>query len=380
MEKRLKVLHVIPDLRKGGAERLAIDLCHGLQTYFNMDCCLVALKPANEYPELTKAINVKVIPARVIPSITGKGISEIKEFDEFVEHFQPDVIHSHLFEAELVVHHRTHPNILYVSHLHDNMFQIKKAKLADCFNKKRLTELYERRLILGKYSNCKKKFIAISRDVDDYFQQNLPSALRKNIRLINNGFFYNSFENQHERKSCGNPLKLLSIGSLVNKKNQAYLIPVVKDLKARGMDVELNLLGDGPNRKMIQELILSEGLENQIHLRGNVNNVKDYLLASDIYLHPATYEPFGLALLEAMASGLPVVSLNGRGNKDIIMHKENGFVFEKEERDQFIETILMLSKDSTTYQKISLEGKKRSKAFDMPVYIEKIKSLYLERN
>ena len=364
MTKKLKVIHVIPDLRKGGAERLAIDLCKGLQSYFDLDCCLVALKPANEYPELSKGINLKVIPARVVPSISGKGIFETKDFDEFVDQYKPDVIHSHLFEAELVVHHRPLKNILYVSHLHDNMFQLKKGKFSDWLNKKRITELYERNLILGQYAKCNKKFIAISRDVQDYFQQNLPPHLSKEIRLINNGFFFTSFYHQTERIGCGKPIKLLSIGSLVNKKNQAYLIPVVKELINKGIEVELNLLGDGPNKKLLQDLIQKEGLQKYIHLRGNVNNVSEYLQQSDIYLHPATYEPFGLALLEAMASGLPVVCLNGRGNKDIIQHGENGFMFEKEEQEKFIGAIIELATQFDVYQKISVRGQKRSQEFD----------------
>ena len=380
MTKKLKVIHVIPDLRKGGAERLAIDLCKGLQSYFDLDCCLVALKPANEYPELSKGINLKVIPARVVPSISGKGIFETKDFDEFVDQYKPDVIHSHLFEAELVVHHRPLKNILYVSHLHDNMFQLKKGKFSDWLNKKRITELYERNLILGQYAKCNKKFIAISRDVQDYFQQNLPPRLSKEIRLINNGFFFASFNHQTERIACGKPIKLLSIGSLVNKKNQAYLIPVVKELINKGLEVELNLLGDGPNKKLLQDLIQKEGLQKYIHLRGNVNNVSEYLQQSDIYLHPATYEPFGLALLEAMASGLPVVCLNGRGNKDIIQHGENGFMFEKEEQEKFIGAIIKLARQLDVYQKISVRGQKRSQEFDMPEYINKIQTLYQERN
>ena len=48
-----------------------------------------------------------------------------------------------------------------------------------------------------------------------------------------------------------------------------------------------------------------------ITLHGNVDFVEKYLWDSDIYVHPALYEPFGLVLLEAMAAGLPVVSLDG---------------------------------------------------------------------
>ncbi len=376
MAKKLKVLHVIPDLRKGGAERLAIDICRGLESYFDVECCLVAMKPANQYPEICKDISVRVIPGRVVPSISGKGIYETKDFNEFVNNFKPDVIHSHLFEAEMLVHDRLVENILYVTHLHDNMFQFKKPSAKDLISKKRITEFYERKLILGQYKKCKKKFIAISKDVEDYFIANLPSSLSKQIYKINNGFFFNAFKNEQQRIRCSKPCKLLTIGSLVNKKNQAYLIPLVKDLLGRGNEVELNMLGDGPNMQSLKEQIKLEGLEKNIFMRGNVNNVREYLLASDLYLHPAVYEPFGLAILEAMASGLPCISLNGRGNKDIIQHGINGFIFEKEQKSEFIETIQTLQNNQEYYQSISLESIKRSKEFDMPQYVEKIFKLY----
>lgn len=378
MAKPLKVLHVIPDLRKGGAERLAIDICRGLQSIYNAECCLVTLKPANEYLEISKEIRVECIPSKYIPSVSGKSRIETVAFNQFIDDFKPDIIHSHLFEAELVAHQRTVKGVKYVSHLHDNMFQFKKPVLTDLINKKRLTELYERNLILSKYKNCNKRFIAISKDVEAYFKTNLPSGITRFIHLINNGFFYSSFENNRKREKCSSPAKLLTIGSLVNKKNQAYLIPVVRELIKRNIAVELNMLGNGPNLELIRKTISEEGLEKHIFMRGNVNNVPEYLQNSDLYLHPATYEPFGLAILEAMASGLPCVTLNGRGNLDIIEHKKNGFVFEKQNREEYIETIISLIQNQELFQKISMEGKARSRDFDMPKYIEKIFKLYLD--
>jgi glycosyltransferase involved in cell wall biosynthesis len=376
MQKRLRVMHVIPDLRKGGAERLAIDLCKGLKYFHDAECILVSLKPENEYKELSKELTVKIIPSRVVPSISGKGIFETDLFDALVDEFKPDVIHSHLFESELVVHNRLRKDVLYVSHLHDNMFQFRKATLKDFTSKKRITELYERNLILKKYSSANKRFIAISKDVKNYFSNNLPLNLTKQVILINNGFFFDSFYNPQIKNECNNPLRLVTIGSLVDKKNQAFLIPVVKYLNEKGLKVILNILGDGPNKTKLNKLIVDENLEDQIFLKGNVNNVPEYLHETDIYLHPATYEPFGLAILEAMSAGLPCICLNGRGNKDIISNGINGYIFESNQLEEFCQSIIQLTEDKKLYRFIATNGQNRSKEFDMQQYIKKIYEVY----
>ena len=83
-----------------------------------------------------------------------------------------------------------------------------------------------------------------------------------------------------------------------------------------------------------------------------MKNVEDYLKNANLYVHPANYEPLGLVIIEAMASGLPVISFDGNGNRDLMIHGENGYIFQEENAKLFAEKIIDLMNDSEKYEQI----------------------------
>jgi glycosyltransferase involved in cell wall biosynthesis len=116
----------------------------------------------------------------------------------------------------------------------------------------------------------------------------------------------------------------------------------------------MTLVGDGPEKKKIYELIQTYELENKVKLAGLVDDIEDYYRKNNIYIHAANYEPFGLVILEAMSSGLPVICLDGKGNRDIINHEENGFIFNQENPDLFVKQILKLFNNKKLYTQTGL--------------------------
>ena len=120
------------------------------------------------------------------------------------------------------------------------------------------------------------------------------------------------------------------------------LIDVIFYLKNNtSLNYHLDILGFGPLHDDLQSKIDNLNLSKNITLHGNVSNVADFLTNSDIYIHTATYEPFGMVFIEAMASGLPIVSTNGKGNSNLIINNYNGFL-----QDDFdIEEELRLKKN-----------------------------------
>jgi glycosyltransferase involved in cell wall biosynthesis len=177
-------------------------------------------------------------------------------------------------------------------------------------------------------------------------------------------------------KQVSNLLQLVTVGSLVDKKNQALLIDVVEEMVKHGTDVHLHILGDGPNRQKLQGKVDALKLWNHVTLHGNVAKVEEYLWNSDIYVHGAYYEPFGLVLVEAMAAGLPVVSLDGRGNRDIISNSENGYILPKQDAKVFADHILQLADDKALYTRIQQAGLQTAKRFDIVNYVDMLLQLY----
>ena len=156
------------------------------------------------------------------------------------------------------------------------------------------------------------------------------------------------------------------------------MIPIVSYLKTKGYDCKIDVLGDGPNKKTIQSKIDSSNLKEKIILHGNVKNVEEFMRNAEFYIHTATYEPFGLVLLEAMASGLPVISLDGKGNRDIIEHKKNGFIFQEQSAEAFGNILIELKENNNKYMKFVIEGHESAKKYDIKNYINKLLFLYKE--
>ncbi len=334
MKKQIKVLHIIPSLKIGGAERITFDICKELASRENIQVCIVIMENVVSF-DIPENLEIRVTNSNVKLSKYKKNHYDLKDYVDIVNNFKPDIIHSHLFQAEIFSRALLIKEVKYVTHVHDNMIQLNKFELNSHLNK-RISNYYEKKWILKRYKKVNNYFISISSDTTNFLKQTLSNKLQKNIFELNNAINVSKFSNNNKRV-IGSKIKLITIGSLVDKKNQILLINLASDLKFNAIPFDLIILGDGPNFKMLHEEINHRDLQEHVHLMGNVKNVEFYINNSDLLLHSALYEPFGLVLLEAMSSGLPVICLDGRGNRDIILTGKNGFLLSENNSNLFYE-------------------------------------------
>ena len=360
----------------GGAERLVIDICNELNKRNGIEVKLLLLSKRIDFDDKTINFDYSVINSNLRLSLKSSNQADLIEFEDAVTEFKPDIIHSHLYEAELISRWKVFPNINYVTHCHDNMSQLSRLSQKKGF-KKNITDLYEKRLLFERYKDCNNNFIAISKDTKDYFTKVIPPALKQNIFLLSNAIDFKRFHFAKRGKpKSDHIIHAVCVGSLVNKKNQGFLIPIAVCLKNKGYDCKIDVLGDGPNRASLQAQIDSNNLHEEITLHGNVKNVEEFMRNTDFYIHTATYEPFGLVLLEAMASGLPVISLDGKGNRDILEHKKNGYIFQEQNAEQFSCALIDLIENHELYGIISLNAQKYAERFDIKNYLDNLLIIY----
>lgn len=372
----MRIIHIIPSLRKGGAERLALDISTELASRKGVEVVLALLHNDRNYPLNADAPEIRYVPAKVQLSVLRAPKLDIAPWQQLLEEFKPDVIHSHLFEAEIVSRSAVYPKAAWFSHGHDNKPQLETFGLDCLTNKRRLTDFFERQYLLRQYRrNGGNNFVAISKDVEQYLNRVLPSDLRK-INLLSNAVNAARFRKpQNFRSNLRADVELVTVGSLVDKKNQVFLIEVIQQLLANGINAHLNVLGDGVNRKMLEERTATLNLEKHISFRGNVPNVEEYLWNADVYVHSALYEPFGLVLIEAMVAGLPVVTLDGKGNRDIIKEGVNGYMVPNDAA-QFTEKIKLLMADKTLYTTVSGGARQFAEGYDIKAYTDKLLQIY----
>jgi glycosyltransferase involved in cell wall biosynthesis len=370
----MRILFLIPNLRKGGAERLVLDICNTLRKKEGVFIKLITFQNNNSYSFLTEKLDWAVVPSVVRPSISSKWELNVTELQQAIEKFQPDIIHSHLFETEMVLSQINYPKAKYVVHFHDNMFQFENWNWRNVFNKVKLTNFYEKNIVKAGYRKRKTEFIAISNDTHHYIKRVLPDVF--SVTLLHNAIDTHLFSPSSIK--IKEELVLTTIGSLVDKKGHELAIETVAELKIRGIDVKLNILGDGVNKSKLETLIQTLELSDNILMRGNVDHPESYLHNSTLYLHTASYEPFGLVLLEAMACGLPVVCTDGGGNRDLIEEGINGFMVWERDPKRLADKIELLLTDSALRKQMGENARVFAQQFSIETYVDRLLELYQE--
>ncbi len=372
----IRVIHVIRSLHKAGGEKLCIDVCRTLNKHKEIEVLLVSMSPVNQYEEFTLDLPLKIISSKVFPSILRNSIIDIDEFKKVVEEFKPDIIHSHLFWSELMSRQVIFPGVKYVTHCHDNMAELNKFNIKTFFSKASFTKYFERLWIMSKYKKCNNHFIAISLDTQNYFNHVLSNKLKKNIFLLNNAIDFETFKRPDNfKKNKENPvLRLINIGRFAEYKNQQFLLEVFKILLKEIPNVELHFFGEGECFEKVKNN--AEKISNKIFLHGNVDDIPFQLWNADIYVHSAYYEPYGLVLLEAMAAGLPVIALDGKGNRDVIQQGENGYILYEQNAEKFADMILKVWNDKLLYQHLSENAIRFAEKNDINTYSEKLIGYY----
>jgi glycosyltransferase involved in cell wall biosynthesis len=139
-------------------------------------------------------------------------------------------------------------------------------------------------------------------------------------------------------------------GRLMTTKGLPLLIEVWKEIQISYPKAKLLMVGGGSKdihdcEAYLQSYVAKNQLEASVILTGNVNNVDEYLKASDVFVFPTEDEAFGISMIEAMACGLPAIATSVGGLKDIIAPGENGLMFEAGNFEQLKAAIMSVMSD-----------------------------------
>ncbi len=164
------------------------------------------------------------------------------------------------------------------------------------------------------------RFIAVSEHIADLLESDgIP---RKSITVIHNGVA--PVPDVVGARHREGPVVLGSVGRLHPVKNYPALIEACSLL--RRDDWRLVIYGEGPQRSELEQLVARTGLSDKVTLPGYVDDLSQAFSAIDIYVQPSLAEGFGLAVVEAMAAGKPVVVTPVGGLSEIVVDRETGIV------------------------------------------------------
>jgi len=202
----------------------------------------------------------------------------------------------------------------------------------------------------------------------DFVEKNLGTS-RKMI-LTPAGIDINSFNPQLIKDSVylkdGDP-KLLTVARLHEYKGIEYLMKALRNTVQEAREIKLYILGKGPEKKKLEKLAKDMEIENNVFFMNIAipNHEMPKLYSEcDIYVQPSIIEPFGIAVLEAMACGKPVVGTKTGGMLDTIVDGVTGFSVPPGDAGELYGAIIRLVKDSDLRLKMGENARKEALRYD----------------
>lgn len=169
------------------------------------------------------------------------------------------------------------------------------------------------------------------------------------------------------------------IGRLSPEKGLEYLIEAISILNIAGQFSRLLIIGEGPKETQLRLLVREKDLANNVIFAGFQEKVEEWLPALDVFVLPSLTEGTPMALLEAMANGIPVVATAVGGIPNILTSNINGILVSPARPEELANGIEALLSDAAMRKRISLEAKNTIvDKYDLDTWVRKIEALYLE--
>lgn len=182
-----------------------------------------------------------------------------------------------------------------------------------------------------------------------------------------------------KRESLGvseDDFMIISVGELNKNKNHQVIIRAIA--KLRNEKIKYVLCGQGPLETELRELAKELDVENQVKFLGFRKDVPDLMKVADLFAFPSYREGLSLSLMEAMASGLPVVCSEIRGNTDLIEDGKGGYLVEPSDVEGFAKYIKELIEDSRLRSEFGDFNHKKIENYSIENVLKEMEEIYFD--
>lgn len=310
----MRILQVIHSLRRGGAERVVLDLATGLaKRGHTVRIC--TLSSVNEFKsELELCAGEGIHSHSILPDTKFRFLPNIPilvlRLKRIIQKMKPDLLHCHLRTDAAVC--SLVRNICIVRTIHISRPLIRYSKTSLFFLP--INWLERRSLTLSKV-----RIVTCSKAAGQSISPYLAKFNRPMPTVIENGSDLSRIKEAERYDQKRNSYIIILTGTLLNiHKNQQMGIRALRELLNRDIDCHLWLLGDGPDRANLERLAAQLNLMNRVKFFGEVKNVEEHLARASIYWLTSRFEGMPIVLLEAMAARLPIVATAVAGVEEVL--------------------------------------------------------------
>lgn len=188
---------------------------------------------------------------------------------------------------------------------------------------------------------------------------------------------YNPLTFKSEKTAALENRRCIAVGRLESQKNFRDAVTAWKKVAERYPDWTLDIFGNGSLKKRLEKQIRDNGLEGKVRLMGSSSDIRSEMLASSCLVMSSAYEGFPMVLLEAIETGLPMVSYDcPKGPAEIIVNDENGYLVKPGDTDGLAEGICKVIGDSDRRTGFGKKAKEKAGEFGIDIIMEQWKALF----
>lgn len=333
---------------------------------------------------LVDAVGSLGIKCEYVPNL-AREISpkaDLKAFLDLIKCFKrlrPDIVHTHSSKTGILGRIAAWiagvPNVIHT--VHGFAFPFAKSRFVRYF-------YFIAEFIGGILSD---KVVVLNATDYDYAIKNLKIPKNK-VHLIPNGVNIDAFgvkqdvREAYRKGILGNAnqdaICIGMVGRLWAQKNPLCLVEAAKKVfEATNLPVKFFFAGDGELKEEVEAKIKEYKLSEKVQVLGWRSDIPVLLSSMDVFVLPSLWEGMPLAILEAMASSLPVVVSDIPGNHDLVDHNSTGLLFEANNPTDLAAQLLKLIEDSSLRQRLASAARtKVSNAYSLSQRLAKITELY----
>jgi len=346
------VLLVIADSSNTGAPRQVRYLAHGLISHYQVHL----LCPGGWLADQAAHDGVHV---HMFNNERGRR-AIVSDIEQVYATIQPDVIHCHGVRAGILARLARHAKaqMVYTEHLWTNDFHLQSTL-------REYVQIRTLRFLSGRTDAT----IAVSQAVRDFLIAKRVAPKDK-VTVIPGGIVP-----IRSMQPISVPV-IGTIGYLTWVKGVDTLLRALPLVAKQVPDLQCKIAGDGPDRLALQELALMMGVEDRVQWLGEVADADAFYTSLQLYVQSSKSESFGMAPLEAMSAGVPVVVSDAGALPEIVIDGENGLTFPAGDAKVLAERLIRLLSDPTARGTIAAAGRARAQEFSVEKMITAHRQLY----
>jgi glycosyltransferase involved in cell wall biosynthesis len=364
---KIKVLHIVPMLSPGGAERVAVHIVRGLNPQ-RYQAAVVSFS-GRLGCDLDRLLEEAGVEVRYLGKRPGFDYRKYHSVNNVLRNYRPHIVHTHL----QVLRYALLPFL----------FSLKDASLVHTVHNLAERDVEPRARLVQRFAFKHGVVpIAVAEEVGRSVERLYgiqPCRVISNC-IPTDCYAYPRTPRGVWRAKEGfgsEDILFVCVARFVPQKNHALLLKAFAEGPASNPHAHLVLVGEGALREQLEQQAKNLGLAGQVHFLGLRSDIPEVLAAMDVFVLSSDYEGSPLSVIEAMTAGLPIVSTAAGGVPDLFDSGREGFIVPTRDVQCLSESMVFLLGNREARQSMGMAASRRARAkFDVSAMVQAYERLY----